>query len=73
MDQVSRRQCLKRTATTFAARSIGDSKAIPATSVVKTISHGKFSITVLSDGHLTVHTRLLARIASAADINLPLL
>ena len=68
MDHGSRRQFLKRTAATFAATSIGVSKAVPATSLVKTISHGEFSITVLSDGHLTVPTRFLARNASEADI-----
>ena len=68
LDQGSRRQFLKGTAATFAATSIGASKAVPATPFVKTISHGEFSISVLSDGHLTVPTRFLARNASEADI-----
>jgi hypothetical protein len=68
MDQGSRRQFLKRTAATFAATGIGVSKGVPATSFVKTISHGEFSIAVLSDGHLTVPTRFLARNASEDDI-----
>src|SRR5262245_10578350 len=68
MFQASRRQFLKGTVATVAATSIGVSKAVPATSLVKTISHGQFSITVLSDGHLTVPTRFLARNASEPDI-----
>jgi glyoxylase-like metal-dependent hydrolase (beta-lactamase superfamily II) len=68
MDNATRRQFLKGTAATVAATSIGVSKAFPATSLVKTINHGEFSITVLSDGHLTIPTRFLARNASEADI-----
>ena len=67
-DGASRRQFLKGTAATVAATSIGVPEAIPATTLVKTVSHGEFSITVLSDGHLTVPTRFLARNASEADI-----
>lgn len=68
MDNANRRQFLKGTAATVAATSIGASKAVPATSLVKTINHGEFSITVLSDGHLTIPTRFLARNARDADI-----
>jgi glyoxylase-like metal-dependent hydrolase (beta-lactamase superfamily II) len=67
-DEASRRQLLKGTAATVAAMSIGASRAVPATSWVKTISHGEFSITVLSDGHLTIPTRFLALNKSEADI-----
>ena len=68
MDHASRRQFLKGTAATVAATSIGVSKAVPATPLIKTISHGQFSISVLSDGHLTVPTRFLARNATEPDI-----
>jgi glyoxylase-like metal-dependent hydrolase (beta-lactamase superfamily II) len=68
MNNANRRQFLKGTAATVAATSIGVSKAFPATSLVKTINHGEFSITVLSDGHLTIPTRLLARNVGDADI-----
>jgi len=68
MDHASRRQFLKGTAATVAATCIGVSKAVPATPFVKTINHGQFSISVLSDGHLTVPTRFLARNASEPDI-----
>jgi hypothetical protein len=68
MDNATRRRFLKGTAATVAATSIGVSKVVPATSLMKTISHGEFSITVLSDGHLTIPTRFLARNASDADI-----
>ena len=68
MVQASRREFLKGTAATVAATSIGVSKAVPASPLVKTISHGQFSISVLSDGHLTVPTRFLARNASEPDI-----
>jgi TAT (twin-arginine translocation) pathway signal sequence len=68
MDNANRRQFLKGTAATVATTSIGVSMAGPATSLVKTISHGEFSITVLSDGHLTIPTRFLARNARDADI-----
>lgn len=67
-DQGSRRQFLKGIAAIFAATSIGVSEVYPAASYLKTIRHGEFSISVLSDGHLTVPTRLLARNASEADI-----
>ena len=65
---LSRRQFLKATVATIAATSVGVSKAIPATTLVKTISHGEFSITVLSDGHLTIPTRFLAGNASEGEI-----
>ena len=68
MNNANRRQFLKGTAATVAATSIGVSKAFPATSLVKTISHGEFSITVLSDGQLTIPTRFLARNVGDADI-----
>jgi glyoxylase-like metal-dependent hydrolase (beta-lactamase superfamily II) len=68
MDNATRRRFLKGTAATVAATSIGVSKAVPATSLIKTISHGEFSIIVLSDGHLTIPIRFLARNASDADI-----
>lgn len=68
MDTANRRQFLKGTVAAVAATSIGVSKAVPATSLVKTISHGEFSITVLSDGHLTIPTRFLARNARDTDI-----
>jgi hypothetical protein len=68
MNNANRRQFLKGTAATVAATSIGVSKAFPATSLVKTISHGEFSNTVLSDGHLTIPTRFLARNVGDADI-----
>ena len=68
MDNATRRQFLKGTAATVAATSIGVSKVVPATSLVKTISYGEFSITVLSDGYLTIPTRFLARNASDAEI-----
>ena len=64
----TRRQLLRGTAAIVAATALGISKAVPATSATKTISHGEFSITVLSDGHLTIPTRFLARNASEADI-----
>src|SRR5262245_47797392 len=64
----TRRQLLRGTAAIVAATALGISKAVPATSPTKTISHGEFSITVLSDGHLTIPTRFLARNASEADI-----
>jgi glyoxylase-like metal-dependent hydrolase (beta-lactamase superfamily II) len=68
MKNANRRQFLKCTAATVAATSIGVSKAVSATSLVKTINHGEFSVTVLSDGHLTIPTRLLARNVGDADI-----
>src|SRR5262245_11716295 len=68
MQDSSRRELLRVTAAAVAATVLGVSKAIPATPPVKTISHGEFSITVLSDGHLTIPTRFLARNASEAEI-----
>ena len=64
----TRRQLLWGTAATLAATALGVTEAVPATSPIKTISHGEFSITVLSDGHLTIPTRFLARNASERDI-----
>jgi len=68
LDGASRRQFLKGAAAAVTATSIGASKAIPATSQAKTISHGEFSVTMLSDGHLTIPTRFLARNTSEDDI-----
>src|SRR5262245_27685805 len=68
LDGASRRQFLKGAAAAVTATSIGASKAVPATSQVKTISHGEFSVTMLSDGHLTIPTRFLARYTSEDDI-----
>jgi len=68
MQDSSRRELLRVTAAAVAATVLGVSKAIPATPPVKTISHGEFSITVLSDGHLTIPARFLARNASEAEI-----
>src|SRR5262249_11011631 len=43
-------------------------KAVAETPVVKSFRHGEFSIAIISDGHLTVPTRFLARNATEADI-----
>jgi hypothetical protein len=64
----TRCQLLSSAAATVAATALGLSKAVPAASPTKAISHGEFSITVLSDGRLTIPTRFLARNASETDI-----
>src|SRR5262247_3902986 len=66
--QSTRRQFLNAAAATLAATTIGGSNAVAETPAVKTFTHGEFSIAILSDGHLTVPTRFLARNASEADI-----
>ena len=63
----SRRQFIAGAAS-LAATTIAGSTAGAQTPVVKRFRHGDFSIAIISDGHLTVPTRFLARNASEAEI-----
>ena len=67
-NQSSRRQFLAAIGATVAATTVGGPAGFAQAPAVKTFAHGDFSITVLSDGHLTVPTRFLARNVPEADI-----
>jgi len=64
----TRRQFLATSAATVAATIIGVCKAVSQIPAVKTFTHGEFSMAIISDGHLTIPTRNLARNATEADI-----
>lgn len=66
--QFSRRQFLTAGAAVTIATTIRAPTGVTQPAAVKTFTHGEFSITVLSDGHLTVPTRFLARNVAEADI-----
>jgi len=64
----TRRQFLATGAATVTATTIGVFTAVSQVPAVKTITHGEFSVSILSDGHLSIPTRNLARNATEADI-----